>query len=61
MPRYFFQAKLWKESSRFLESTLMTKWDDLEEKGRRESQQFSRYFKKQYLDDLRNKIASFVM
>ena len=39
----------------------MTKWDDLEGKERRGSQQFSPYFKKQYLDDLRNKTASFVM
>ena len=44
---------LWEESSQFLEraSTLMMKWDDLEGKERRGSQQFSPYFKKEYLEE----------
>ena len=54
---------MWEESTQFLEraTNLMAKWDEIETKERRGSPQFSIYFKKQYLDDIRNKTAKFVM
>lgn len=54
---------LWEESGQFLEqaSRLMMKWDDIERKERHGTPQFALYFKKKYLNDLRNKTATFVM